>query len=63
MCKYVCFRSCQFLKKFTFILSSDELLSCPQEVGAHTGHLIQKVPSWNVIGIPIGLRLQILNRK
>ncbi len=44
----------------TFILPSDQFLWRPQQIGAHPGELIQKIPSWDVVGISISLRFHIL---
>lgn len=46
--------------RYTFVLPSDQFLWRPQQIGAHSGELIQKVPSWDVVGISISLRLYIL---
>lgn len=44
----------------TFVLPSDPFLELLKQVGAHSGEMIQKAPSWNIKSISISLSFYIL---
>ena len=48
------------IKISTFVLTSDQLLRTPEQIGAHSAQLIQQIPPRDVVCVPVRLRLHTL---